>query len=64
MPDGGAIIFELKPNGYGKLNESDFVSLWSNIILEKNISLDANYCNLESKNRVPELEYLYHPSKK
>ena len=65
--DKGGFIFESKPGAYDKVAEFDFVSLYPNIMLKKNVSSDTincKCCKLETDNKVPELEHLYHLCKK
>lgn len=71
--DKGGSIFESKPGAYDNVAEFDFVSLYPNIMLRKNISSDTINCSCcnpesesesESKDRVPELKHLYHICKK
>lgn len=55
-------VFESKFGAYDKVAEFDFVSLYPNIVLKKNISSDAincDCCELESNNKVPELEHIF-----
>ena len=65
--DKGGFIFESKPGAYDKVAEFDFVSLYPNIMLKKNVSSDTincECCDGELDNKVPELEHLYHLCKK
>lgn len=65
--DKGGSIFESNPGVYDNVAELDFVSLYPNIILKKNISSDTincDCCKSESDNKVPELEHIYHLCKK
>lgn len=65
--DKGGSIFESKPGAYDNVAEFDFVSLYPNIMLKKNVSSDTincNCCKLELENKVPELKHLYHICKK
>ena len=60
---------------YDNVAEFDFVSLYPNIMLKKNISSDTINCDCckpepepepesDSENQVPELKHLYHLCKK
>ncbi|MER5174296.1 MAG: DNA polymerase domain-containing protein [Candidatus Nitrosocosmicus sp.] len=68
--DKGGYIFESKPGVYEKVAEFDFVSLYPNIMLKKNISSETINCdcfysyNQDSDNKVPGLEHLYRICKK
>jgi len=65
--DRGGFVFESKPGIYEKVAELDFVSLYPNIMLKKNISSETIICDCcytDSDNKVPELEHLYHICKK
>ena len=65
--DKGGSIFESKPGVYDNVAEFDFVSLYPNIMLRKNVSSDTincDCCKSESENQVPELKHLYHVCKK
>jgi DNA polymerase-2 len=67
--DKGGSIFESKPGVYDNVAEFDFISLYPNIMLKKNVSSDTINCycckpELESKDQVPELKHLYHLCKK
>ena len=65
--DKGGFIFESKPGVYEKVAEFDFVSLYPNIMLKKNISsetINCDCCIYDSDNKVPELEHLYYICKK
>ena len=65
--DKGGFIFESKPGAYEKVAEFDFVSLYPNIMLKKNISsetINCDCCRYEIDNKVPGLEHLYHICKK
>ena len=65
--DRGGFVFESKPGAYDKVAEFDFVSLYPNIMLKKNVSSDTincECCKSETDNKVPELEHLYHLCKK
>lgn len=65
--DKGGTVFESQPGAYDKVAEFDFVSLYPNIMLKKNVSSDTINCQCckdELDNRVPELEHLYHLCKK
>lgn len=61
--DKGGTVFESKPGGYDNVAEFDFVSLYPNIMLKKNISsetINCKCCKDRQDNRVPGLEHLYH----
>ena len=65
--DKGGFVFESKPGAYDKVAEFDFISLYPNIMLRKNVSSDTincECCKSETDNKVPELEHLYHLCKK
>ncbi|CAN5733856.1 hypothetical protein BH23THE1_BH23THE1_27920 [soil metagenome] len=65
--DKGGFVFESKPGAYNKVAEFDFISLYPNIMLRKNVSSDTINCvccKSETDNKVPELEHLYHLCKK
>lgn len=65
--DKGGFVFESKPGAYNKVAEFDFISLYPNIMLRKNVSSDTincTCCKSETDNKVPELEHLYHLCKK
>jgi DNA polymerase, archaea type len=65
--DKGGFVFESKPGAYNKVAEFDFISLYPNIMLRKNVSSDTincACCRSETDNKVPELEHLYHLCKK
>jgi DNA polymerase, archaea type len=65
--DRGGFVFESKPGIYEKVEELDFVSLYPNIMLKKNISSETiicDCCHADSDNRVPGLEHLYYICKK
>ena len=65
--DKGGFVFESKPGAYDKVAEFDFISLYPNIMLRKNVSSDTincACCKSETDNKVPELEHLYHLCKK
>ncbi|MBA3750102.1 MAG: hypothetical protein H0X03_04265, partial [Nitrosopumilus sp.] len=65
--DKGGFVFESKPGVYDNIVELDFVSLYPNIMLKKNVSsetINCDCCKAESDNKVPELEHLYHVCKK
>lgn len=65
--DKGGTVFESKPGVYNKVAEFDFVSLYPNIMLKKNVSSDTINCECcqdELDNKVPGLEHLYHLCKK
>lgn len=65
--DKGGFVFESKPGAYNKVAEFDFISLYPNIMLRKNVSSDTincTCCKSETNNKVPELEHLYHLCKK
>jgi DNA polymerase-2 len=61
--DRGGFVFESKPGAYDKVAELDFVSLYPNIMLKRNVSSDTincECCESEPDNKVPGLEHLYH----
>ena len=66
--DKGGSIFESKPGVYDNVAEFDFVSLYPNIMLKKNVSSDTINCDCckpdssgsGSEDQVPELKHLYH----
>jgi DNA polymerase, archaea type len=61
--DRGGFVFESKPGAYDKVAELDFVSLYPNIMLKRNVSSDTincDCCESEPDNKVPGLEHLYH----
>jgi DNA polymerase-2 len=61
--DRGGFVFESKPGAYDKVAELDFVSLYPNIMLKKNVSSDTincDCCKSKHDNKVPGLEHLYH----
>jgi DNA polymerase-2 len=65
--DRGGFIFESKPGIYQKVVELDFVSLYPNIMLKKNISSETIICDCccnDVNNKVPGLDHLYHICKK
>jgi DNA polymerase, archaea type len=65
--DRGGFVFESKPGIYEKVAELDFVSLYPNIMLKRNISSETiicDCCHSDSDNRVPGLEHLYYICKK
>ncbi len=65
--DKGGVVFESKPGIYETVAELDFVSLYPNIMLKKNISSETIICNCccsDSDNKVPGLEHLYHICKR
>lgn len=65
--DKGGTVFESKPGAYNKVAEYDFVSLYPNIMLKKNISsetINCKCCKDRQDNKVPDLEYLYHSCRK
>ena len=65
--DRGGFIFESRPGAYQKVAELDFVSLYPNIMLKKNISLETIVCDCcgnDANNKVPGLGHLYHICKK
>jgi len=67
IADKGGFIFESKPGAYEQVAEFDFISLYPNIMLKKNISsetINCNCCRNNQDNRVPGLEHLYHTCKK
>ncbi len=58
-------IFESKPGIHEKVAEFDFVSLYPNIMLKKNVSSETINCNCcllqhDLYNKVPGLEHIYH----
>jgi len=59
IADKGGFIFEPEIGVQEKAAEFDFVSLYPNIMLKNNISAETIQCNccLNSKLRVPELDY-------
>ncbi len=66
MADKGGFIFESKPGVYEKVVEFDFVFLYPNIMLKKNISsetINCDCCKNEVDNKVPGLEHLYYNCK-
>ena len=61
--DRGGFVFDSKPGAYDKVAELDFVSLYPNIMLKKNVSSDTincDCCTSKLDNKVPGLEHLYH----
>jgi DNA polymerase-2 len=65
--DRGGTVFESKPGAYDKVAEYDFVSLYPNIMLKKNISsetINCECCKDEQGNKIPGLEHLYHSCRK
>ncbi|MEJ7640946.1 MAG: DNA polymerase domain-containing protein [Candidatus Nitrosocosmicus sp.] len=61
--DRGGFVFDSKPGAYDKVAELDFVSLYPNIMLKRNVSSDTincECCESEPDNKVPGLEHLYH----
>ncbi len=65
--DRGGFVFESKPGAYDRVAELDFVSLYPNIMLKRNVSSDTincDCCGSEPDNKVPGLEHLYHRCKK
>lgn len=65
--DRGGFVFESRPGIYQKVAELDFVSLYPNIMLKKNISSETIVCDCccnDLDNKVPGLEHLYHMCKK
>jgi DNA polymerase, archaea type len=61
--DRGGFVFESKPGAYDKVAEYDFVSLYPNIMLKKNVSSDTincDCCKSKLDNKVPGLQHLYH----
>jgi DNA polymerase, archaea type len=61
--DRGGFVFESKPGAYDKVAEYDFVSLYPNIMLKKNVSSDTincDCCKSKLDNTVPGLQHLYH----
>jgi len=59
IADRGGFIFEPQLGIHEEVAEFDFVSLYPNIMLQKNISAETVCCNCcpNSKLRVPELDY-------
>ena len=59
IADRGGFIFEPQLGIHEEVAEFDFVSLYPNIMLQKNISAETVCCNCcpSSKLRVPELDY-------
>ena len=59
IADRGGFIFEPKIGVHEQVAEFDFVSLYPNIMLKKNISAETMNCDCcpDSKLRVPELNY-------
>jgi DNA polymerase, archaea type len=58
--DRGGLIFEPETGVHEQVAEYDFVSLYPNIMLKKNLSAETICCNCcchNSKLRVPELDY-------
>src|SRR5919202_369666 len=67
MADKGGFIFESKPGAYEQVTEFDFVSLYPNIMMKKNVSsetINCDCCRIDQDNIVPGLEHLYHTCKK
>jgi DNA polymerase I len=67
LADKGGFIFESKPDAYEQVAEFDFVSLYPNIMMKKNISsetINCYCCRNDQDNKVPGLEHLYHICKK
>ncbi|MDQ4074481.1 MAG: hypothetical protein M3162_09305, partial [Thermoproteota archaeon] len=65
--DKGGFVFESRPGKYDKVAEFDFVSLYPNIMLKKNVSsetINCDCCKSEPDNRIPDLEHLYHVCKR
>ncbi len=65
--DKGGTVLESKPGAYNKVAEFDFVSLYPNIMLKKNISsetINCKCCKHKKDNKVPGLEYLHHSCRK
>lgn len=65
--DKGGFVFESKPGIYEKVAELDFVSLYPNIMLKRNISSETIICDCcyaDSDSAVPGFEHLYHVYKK
>ncbi|MDN5847331.1 MAG: hypothetical protein L0H53_13780, partial [Candidatus Nitrosocosmicus sp.] len=65
--DKGETVFESKLGAYDNVAEFDFVSLYPNVMLRKNISsetINCKCCGNEHDNKVPGLEYLYHSCRK
>ena len=59
IADRGGFIFEPPPGVHEEVAEFDFVSLYPNIMLQKNISAETVHCLCcpDPKLRVPELDY-------
>ena len=59
IADRGGFIFEPKIGVHEQVAEFDFISLYPNIMLKKNLSAETIHCNCcpHSKLRVPELDY-------
>ncbi len=67
MVDKGGFVFESKPGAHDEVAEFDFVSLYPNIMLRKNVShetINCECCKYEKDNKVPGLEHLYYTCKK
>lgn len=65
--DKGGTVLESKPGAYNKVAEFDFVSLYPNIMLKKNISsetINCKCCKEKKDNKVPGLENAYHSCRK
>lgn len=63
IADRGGFVFESKPGAYDRVAELDFVSLYPNIMLKRNVSSDTincDCCTSKPDNKVPGLEHLYH----
>ncbi|HZH39025.1 MAG TPA: DNA polymerase domain-containing protein, partial [Bacillales bacterium] len=61
--DRGGFVFESEAGAYDKVVELDFVSLYPNIMLKRNVSSDTincDCCKSKPDNKVPGLEHLYH----
>ena len=59
IADRGGFIFEPQPGVHEEVAEFDFVSLYPNIMLQKNISAETIHCLCcpDSKLKVPELDH-------
>lgn len=59
VADRGGFIFEPEIGVHEKVAEFDFVSLYANIMMKKNLSAETVRCECcpDSKSRVPELDY-------
>src|SRR5207244_7127376 len=59
VADRGGFIFEPETGVHEQVAEFDFVSLYPNIMLKKNLSAETIHCNCcpDSKLRVPEFDH-------